>query len=282
MKKTSICCWLCAATVAMAGCINSIPDDYETSEKNGTKKICFQTRMETEPMSRAALKDAFSVLDYRRVTAGVIAHSATQKAQDENFGRIEDVLPYGKHTCFFVGHQSEITSMKADGVVTFSKVTDTFSAKAELDVNAKTKASQAVTLIRRVAKLEIVCTDALPDNLKTMEMVIEGGSVTLNAATGKGGVVTEQRKTIQIPTSNIGVKNCTFSSYVFLPEESDTVKVTATAKDVSGSIICTHTFDSVEMQTNYITRYTGSLFSEDQSFQLSVNSEWAGTKDYPF
>ena len=52
MKKTSICCWLCAATMTMAGCINRIPDDDETSEKNGTKKICFQTRMETEPMSR--------------------------------------------------------------------------------------------------------------------------------------------------------------------------------------------------------------------------------------
>lgn len=282
MKKKSICCWLCAATVAMAGCVNSIPDDDETIEENEIKRICFQAKMETEPMSRAALKDAFNVLDYRRVTSGVIARSVAQKAQDENFGCIEDVLPYGKHTCFFVGHQSEITSMTADGIASFSKVTDTFSAKAELEVNAQTDASQSITLIRRVAKLEIVCTDALPDNLKTMEMVIEGGSVTLNAATGKGGAVTTQRKTIQIPTSNIGVKNCTFSSYVFLPEESGTVKLTATAKDAGGSIISTHTFDSVEMQTNYITRYTGGLFSEDQSFQLSVDSEWAGTKDYPF
>ena len=258
----------------LTGCQVSTLD--ETREKT----ISFRV-VQKQSMTRAALEDACSVLDYFRVTDGEVTSSLTQKSGESSFGTIADEIPYGVHKLYFIGHKSEVTGFE-NGVASFDKVTDTFSHTLTLDVDTETESSHAIELLRNVAKLELVAVDALPDNLATVEFTITGADKNLDVDTGLGETKNTQVKTIQIPETNLGKTNCTFSAYTFLLDDESSITVEFTAKDKGGNIIVSHTFENVEMQTNFISRITGKAFGDQFGFSITASTEWAGEFDYEF
>lgn len=271
MKKSILA--LCVLFV-LTGCQVSTLD--ETREKT----ISFRV-VQKQSMTRAALEDACSVLDYFRVTDGEVTSSLTQKSGEASFGTIADEIPYGVHKLYFIGHKSEVTGFE-NGVASFDKVTDTFSYAFTLEVDANTESTHPIELIRNVAKFELVAADALPDNLATVEFTLTGADKNLDVDTGLGETENTQVKTIQVPEANLGKTNCTFSAYIFLLEDESSITVDFTAKDKDGNIIVFHTFENVEMQTNFISRITGKVFGDQFGFSITASTEWAGEIDYEF
>lgn len=273
MKRLFIACFILPL---LTGCQKA------TLEQNTTrvKTVDFHV-VQKQLMTRAALADACTVLDYFRMTDGEVTALLTQNSESESFGTISDEMPYGAHTIFFVGHKSKITDF-SDEVASFDKVTDTFSYTTTIEVGEGTESSHQIELLRNVAKLELIASDVLPDNLSTVEFSITGASTELNVTTGFGAAESTQVKTIQVPESNIGKKDCVFSAFVFLLRNEGMITFTFTAKDVDGNIIVSHTFEDVEMQTNYISRITGKVFGDDFGFQINASTEWAGEIDYEF
>ena len=271
MKKSIIA--LCVLFV-LTGC------QVATLDETREKTISFRV-VQKQSMTRAALEDACSVLDYFRVTDGMITSSLTQKSGEASFGTIADEIPYGIHKLYFIGHKSEVTDFE-NGVASFDKVTDTFSYALSLEVDANTESVQPIELIRNVAKLELVAVDVLPDNLATVEFTITGADKNLDVDTGLGETENTQVKTIQVPETNLGKTNCTFAAYTFLLEEESSITVDFTAKDKDGHIIVSHTFENVDMQTNFISRITGKVFGDQFGFSITASTEWAGEIDYEF
>lgn len=256
--------------------------DNEPMETKPEKNITFSVvTKEKEEMTRAAIADAFSNLYYYRYTDGELITNVTQAKGDEGFGEITDKMKYGDHDIYVVGSKNEMTGW-ADGIASFDKISDTFSCHINMSVSKNTSTLKTLEVLRRVAKFELVATDALPENLSTMEITIEGGATELNVKTGKGNAISTQTKTISVPASNIGKQGCTFSAYAFLVDDESTTSVTITAKDNNGNEIVSYTFDDVEMQTNYITRLTGTLFSDDFTSNITVSTEWEGEIEYEF
>ena len=272
MKKTMVAV---LSALLMVGCNAHLVEPIQ-----GSKEITFRV-YEQEAMTRAALADACSSLNYYRYVGGELVKSVSQNISDANFGTISDNMEYGTHELFFIGHKSDNVTFN-NGIATFDKVGDTFSYYEYVEVDAETSPTKSISMPRRVAKFELVATDALPEYLSTVEVVVIGGSTSLNVSTGNGAGVSTQTKIINVPSSNIGKKGCSFGTYVFLPEGITEVNMTYTFKDENGNGVVEIELEDVPMQTNYITRCSGNVFSEDFVGTISAQSEWAGENDFTF
>ena len=272
MKKTIVAV---LSALLMVGCSADHSEPIQ-----GSKEMIFRV-YEQEAMTRAALEDACSNLNYYRYVGGELANSIAQTSADEDFGTITDKMDYGTHELYFIGHKAGSVTM-TDGVATFDKVNDTFSYYASVVVDEDSDPSMAISMPRRVAKFELVASDALPTTLSTVVVTITGAATTLDVKSGLGASVATQTKTITVPTSNIGKTNCTFGSYVFLPDGVDAVNVNYTFKDANGSTMAEHTFSDVPMAINYITSYTGNAFSDDFNGAVTAQSEWGGENEFSF
>ena len=272
MKKTIVAV---LSALLMVGCNAHLVEPVQ-----GSKEMTFHV-YEQEAMTRAALADACSNLNYYRYVGGQLANSIAQTSADDDFGTITDKMDYGTHELYFIGHKAGSVTL-TDGVASFDKVGDTFSYYASVVVDEDSDPSMAISMPRRVAKFELVAADALPATLSTVEVTITGASTTLDVRSGVGGAVATQTKTISVPASNIGKSGCNFGSYTFLPDGVEEVSVTYTFKDADGNTLAEHAFDEVPMQTNYITRYTGNAFSDDFAGSITAQSEWEGENDYTF
>lgn len=231
--------------------------------------------------SRATLADACTELNYYRYTDGTQTGSQLITASDDGFGTFADEMPWGTHHLYFIGHKSEVTDF-ADGIATFDRVSDTFTHHMTLTVDENTDTEQTITLVRRVAKFELAAKDALPDNLASVKIQITGGAMSVDVESGIGGEEVVQTKTITVPASNIGKRNCTFSSYMFLPEDVTSVTILVTTKDADGNELMEYDFGEVEVKRNTITRYSGLMFGKKPSFELSVDDEWDEVNEWEF
>jgi hypothetical protein len=272
MKKTMMAV---LTALAMVGCSSDHSEPIQ-----GSKELTFHV-VEQVAMSRAALDDACSNLNYYRYVGGELVNSIAQTSADEDFGTITDKMDYGTHELYFIGHKAGSVTM-TDGVATFDKVNDTFSYYASVVVDEDSDPSMAISMPRRVAKFELVAADALPTTLSTVVVTITGAATALDVKSGLGASVDTQTKTITVPASNIGKTNCTFGSYVFLPDGVEEVDITYTFKDANGDTLAEHVFPEVPMETNYITRYTGNAFSDDFNGAVTAQSEWSGENDFAF
>ena len=263
--------------LSLAGCQGSAPlNEGEPRVFNFSALV-----IEQLPMSRAALKDACTALNYYRYTGGVQTGSKMMTSADTDFGTFSDEMPWGTHDLYFIGHKSEVTDFTG-GVATFDKVSDTFTHHLQLTVDGDTNTNQTFTLGRSVAKFELQATDALPDNLASVQIVITGAAMSVDVATGLGGAEVVQTKAIEVPSANLGKKDTKFASFLFLPEDVESVDIAVTALDADGEEIITLEFEEVEVQTNYITRYKGQMFGRTPKFEISVSSDFAGEKEFEF
>ena len=277
MKTKEIILSLALAT-SLWSCTNT---DSPTLEQEAMNISFNVLQVEQLPMSRAALKDACTSMSYYRYTDGDLTNSVSQSSSDSGFGTFSDYLLWGEHELLFVGHNSSSIN-EDDGVVSFDKVTDTFSYYLRLNVDENTSKNQSITLDRRVAKFELLVLDKLPEDVSSVKIEITGGATSLDLRSGKGHAVMKQTKTIQIPANLIGTDNNKFSTYIFLPNGVTEVDILATTFDTNNEALVEYEFEDVEVQTNYITRYKGCLFGINAGFSLSVDDEWEDETEVEF
>lgn len=106
MKKTMAAV---LTALAMVGCNAHLVEPIQ-----GSKDVTFHV-YEQEAMTRAALEDACSSLNYYRYVGGELVNSIAQTSADEDFGTITDKMDYGTHELYFIGHKAGSVTM-TDGV----------------------------------------------------------------------------------------------------------------------------------------------------------------------
>lgn len=271
--------------ILFASCVNKIND---TGDNVSSVSLEFQiSPYETKPMFYASndLSSAFTYITYLNYTEEAKESEIRQTSSDENFGVISDNLSIGIHHLYFVGHkQSPIAYNETNNAVSFPKVDDTFSIYTVLNVTEDTPSIQPIKLIRRVAKFELVATDAIPSNIAALEIIASRGSESMNFRTGVGTVVSTQAKAISIPSEYIGRKNVTFNCYTFIPENGKMMSFVISAKNKEGETVYSHKFPDAPMTVNMITRYTGVFFNDKTSISssITVDSKWSGINDFEF
>ena len=278
--------WLIiTASILFVSCVNEINDAGDNVD---SVSLEFQiSPYETKPMFYASndLSSAFTYITYLNYTEEAKENEILQTSSDENFGIISDNLSIGVHHLYFAGHkQSPIVYNETSKAVSFPKVDDTFSIYTVLNVEEDTPSIQPIKLIRRVAKFELVATDAIPSNIAALEIIATGGSESMNFQTGVGAEVSTQTKTISIPSEYVGRKNVTFNCYTFIPENGKMMSFVISAKNEGGETVYSHKFPDAPMTVNMITRYTGVFFNDKTSISssITVDTEWSGINDFEF
>ena len=274
--------YIATLLLCLSSCVNSIHDEPEPI----TMHFSVGTAYEHIPMSATSrsISESCKRIDFYAYHEGTLKHELRQVNTDKDFGNIVHPIEQGKNEFIFIGYNSDnpLTFSTEIKTASFEKIGDTFSYCLSMDVNENTQSNQTIQLIRRVAKFELVAKDAIPENSASMDISISGGCTAINAATGAGNNAAVQQKTITIPPGNIGKMNCTFSSYMFLPAKNGIVTVNVAMKDNAGNIIAQHTFTHVEVAVNQITRYTGVLFTNDFSTDITIDNDWENVVENEF
>lgn len=261
------------------GQIEHLIDGYITTNgarcfvENHTVCQCPILRSDVEKVSFGFFKDD--------AKAGTIS----QTSDDSDFGTIHLNLAAGTYEVVAIGHNGSGTTISSPEKITFTsnKVTDTFYYYGILDVIDGEKATESITLKRAVGMFRLVIKDEIPEQAKKIKFYYTGGSSTLNAKTGYGCVNSKQTEILDL------VKNQqVYEVYTFPHEGDKKLTVSIDILDKNDFTIATTTFSDVPILKNYITKYSGKLFTGlsggtgDIDIDFVFDPEWAGENEYEF
>lgn len=276
------------AAACACSCTQSAPEAPAQGEKTITFQIANyeQTSLDstgTRATSAASLAH-LAMAVYDAATLKPATTPTIQDAGQTGYGSFSLTLPYGDYVLVFLGYDNQRTpDLSNPKQITFTDnyVPNLFSKSLRLKIDEAAQGAQRVSLSRSVACFSLVCEDATPTSLSSLNYTIQGGSGSLNALTGYASEVQERTFTFGSLTSWLGKKGMQVNLYTFLPGEECEMNFIIDAQDAKGKSLRTRTFKSVPMRINQRTRYTGPFFAVDAAapqFTLELDSdEWTET-----
>ena len=253
-----------SAVTKTASVTFALSGDWQGSDE------AFSTRA---AVAGSAMTDVW-VLDYIN---GTLQQQVHQTSADADFGAPTIPLDYGEHTLYFIASCGETPTLNTTAhTLAFSKVKDTFWKSVAVNVTSGTAASQSVTLDRVVTKLIIQPTDAVPTTINTISIVLGTWYNTMDYTTGlPTAAATDYDRTLTVPDSYKGTTGMFSVNILGFCGTSDiTTNVAVTAKDADNATIGYASIASASLKRNRASRYTGTLFGNNNALSLSLNDEW--------
>lgn len=280
MKKTFI--FFALLAIMLTSCSNE-------SEKpaNGTGTIRFDVlnyeQVSLDEVTRASAATALAHLEmaiYDASSLEIVDSVKTAKG-DDGYGSFSSTLPYGDYIIAFLGFDgSKASSLKQIQNIGFADayVPNFFYKTLSLTVSPTSDENQEITLSRAVSAFSIKSQGYIPNNLKNITIVANGGGFRFNAQTGKATSVSQRTSTFDV-SNYAGTESVGITVYAFLQSDEATMSFNVTATDANGDVLAEKVFPNVPMRINQRTIYTGSLFgdgTETQGFNLTLeNDVWS-------
>ncbi|WP_321298241.1 DUF4625 domain-containing protein [Marinifilum fragile] len=199
---------------------------------------------------------------------------------DANFGTIQDKFTEGEYTVVFIGMNFPITEENMDGEEYYEAteaLDDTFYKSIELNIpNDDTEIS--VELERIVGKIEVIFTDAMPQEVDRIEYSILGrkcGIQILNAYPEQDIQITAPA--IKVTDDEKGKENYQLDIYSFAQYHPERCEVTIKCLAENDEIIAIKTIKEIEVFRNKITRISGKMFDEvktGNNFNITISDVW--------
>ena len=170
--------------------------------------------------------------------------------------------------------------------MTFPEVEDTFWGFQEIEVDAtQTDQSFSVGLARAVAGIELVPTDAVPEQVDQFLIETSGRYHQICLLDGKTPAVTEAFSlTVAFEAEDkLPDTRVKHFFYSFVPEAAPEAAsafldaMILTSQSGSGEVQRQRTITQVPLYRNRITRYTGTLYTPsivDGLFDLQIDTNW--------
>lgn len=293
MKK--LCFYFLTAIVALlfTSC-QKVDLGEEESSPDGAKNVTFRIlQIEQTPFGSAKAsrsQDIAQLCNHINVAVynsnNVRENSLSQKSTDTGFGVISMSLKAGKHHVVILAHNQDRSPTTTDvSKIGFNgDMNDTFLWSEDVTVDENQNNEFDVSMHRVVAKIKIISTDNVPDNVAKLQFEYTGGSSTINALTGKGCVNSKQSATRTV-TDDMKGKPATFEFYTFPKSEASTVRIVMTAYDANDAKIGETEIDNIPVKVNIcanckgtifdtITGSGGSIGSSGTKFRLTTDDEW--------
>ena len=280
------------ATLLLVSCEKMLIEDTNSEEGNVILKFSPYTQS-TFTRAASSPEDCFSkmalmIFDANKEKA--FDKVKTQTSDDENFGTFKLTLPEGTYYIVSVGHNSPVTpTIKSTEAVQFTakngrKLFDTFNYYGTIVVGEE-ETQYDLTMNRVVAMFRLTITDEIPAVITQFKFDYTGGSANYNPSTGEGYTTSTQS---ELRTIDEPLEVYTFPLKVTVPAlDTKHLKITVSALDVDGNIICKKNFVNVPIAVNKITEYKGAFFDGvaevgSSGVGFTVNSNWTGTNTYEF
>lgn len=223
---------------------------------------------------------------YYNYYEGKLEASVVQKHTDEGFGTIADKLSLGDHDLYFIAHNTgECHLDYGTKQLSFDKILDTFIYHTKINVTEETPVNLDINLHRCVSLVEIVPTDEIPENVKSIRLTVTGYCDKLNVNTEIGlSETVDLMRDLVIPSNFVGEKNVPFKLYCFVPDGKPNFTLKAEALDAEKKVLFSHVFENVPIKKNVDLKYTGVFFKNTQKgvFKVSIDPLWEDTKIIDF
>ena len=229
------------------------------------------------------LKKAFTRLDVvfipKDKAFGAVkdtGYSFSQKNTDEDFGKLSIKLPVGSYYMVAIASKAvSSVSVSNSMIVTFpdNKVTDMAYAYQEV-VLGKDGASVDGNLKRAAAKFLLKATDEKGANVKTFKISFNGKCNSEFDAT-KGVAVDDGNFTYahSYDIEALNPKGLKFAVYVLPVTDTEKFTVDINLLDKNGEELKSLHFEDVSLKQNYVTTYTGKVFSTTVEGTFGISSE---------
>lgn len=280
MKKTILMAAMAAAVMTTTACSGDGAGEYETpqSQPQPTQVTLTFSPYRMEAMTRAAtsIADVVTRLDVWIIQGGQEVAAVHQSASDAGFGSIAVTLDKTKtYTLYAVGHKASAACTLADGLITFGG--DGKMAQAMWHTSTFSPAdgtSLSCEMTRIVGMFRMETTDAVPDDVTTMEITIAGGLSQWNVA-GYGATPADCTTTFSGFTRNNDGTASFSASAISTADAPTSHTVTVTAKTADGTVKQQRTFADVPLRNGYKTTFRGEFFTNrNTSAAFTVESTW--------
>ena len=212
---------------------------------------------------------------------GTLQYKADQLKADTptGFGDFSLTLPYGSYKMIVIAHggpQPITLTSTTEANFGTDKPRETFLYTSDLTINSSDPKDLSATLSRIITRLDVISTDACPENLESVRISFATGGVAFNPQTGLSTNNTGFTYPVTgiVPVASEG-NIAKLRSNFFLASDEETMDVTIQTLDSEGSTLNSVTVNNVPFKRNRNTTLTGSLFSTSGSATFSVETGWA-------
>lgn len=259
----------------------SLYDEEETAEEPETKTITFKVNGEfgTPTFTRATLSadgremTDLWIFDYMGDECVQTMH---QDSGDDDFGEPSLSLAYGAHHIYFVASRGIDPDLNEDDhIIVWSTVRDTFWQDYDVTISRTSDTEHDVTLDRVVSKLKVTVNDRIPEGCA--KLIIEPAKWYYGLDYTDGSMAWESNDeiSVSIPSNYIGtVGNLSASFFTMSSDDEWTTNLTVTAVNSNNVILGTASISNAPFVANRSTDYSGNLFSNTNTFTISLNDTW--------
>lgn len=257
MKK----CVLFIVAAIVAACSGNEELRVRSDEPAAAQEVTLTfTPYEVEAMTRAATSIASVVtrLDVW-ITDGETTTAIHQSSEDADFGTVTATLDKTKtYTLYAVGHKASDAATLADGVITWPEDKVTHSMYYTTTFSPATATSLSCLMQRIVAQFRMETTDAIPSDMKKIQIVISDVFDRWSVTTG-GTHQVNRTYTINI-TSTAQDRTVALNVFAIVTDAQTLHTVTVTGFDADDGVVLTpRTFADVPLKNGYRTTYRGAL-----------------------
>ena len=269
MKKVLL---IMMATAILAACSSS--DEEPTSSELTDVTLNFSP-YQVDAITRAATSIAGIVtrLDVWLYESGSECAAVHQSADDVQFGSISLTLDKTKtYTLYAVGHKAAGPATLADGIIAFPDDKTTHSMYFTTTFSPSVTTSLSCLMQRIVAQFRIETTDAVPADMKKIQITIDDVFDRWSVTTG-GTQLANHTHTINI-TSTAQDGTVALNVFAIVTDEQTLHTVTVTGLDADDAVTLTpRTFADVPLRNGYRTTYRGALRDATNTATFTVD-DW--------
>lgn len=249
----------------------------DNQQEDGLCRVTFSVGGDFGGMTRAIAVGESNMTDlwvYDYV-GGEHKKGERQMSTQSGFGTVTMVLPYGRHSLYFVASRGTDPSEDVSDVISWRIPGDTFWASVELDIN-NGMAKQVDVRLKRVATcLMVAIDDVVPSGMQRISVSPSVWYYGLNYVTGEACEAANKReRSVDVPGSYVGTSGMSVSFYGLSGTKEWTADFDVTAYNADDVVIGKASVANAPFRQNRVTRYSGKLFSSDAGFSVTLDDEW--------
>lgn len=201
-----------------------------------------------------------------------------QTPDADNWGEPSMSLTLGTHHVYFVASRGDGPTVDQNAkTITWTRPSDTFWKDYEVTVVNTSNGNRAVTLDRVATRLRVAVTDEIPAGAATISLTPALWYYGLNYQTGEPAAATNsQERVISIPSSYIGTTGQLTASIFGMSGTAEWITdVTLKVKDGNDDVVAQVVIDDAPLKANRTTEYSGEMFSNSNTMNMSLNAVWS-------
>lgn len=289
-----------AVLIGLATTITSCSRDevYSVSEKSRVSLNLRHFGIEQNAITRATgTQDPHRIVFKAFDSSGKVAYETTQASNQDGFDNLDFQLLPGEYTFVAVAHDvsAAITDPTIAASITSTShatmpealVQDVFNKTMNVTINSGESFSADMSLPRIISSFEIYLNDKVPEGTKMFKIVANtagsaaSGNASFNPSTGLAATDRQYVKEVDI-SAGIGIAGNHIGLNLFLNADEEDINITASAYDVDGQVIASHTLKDVPMKRNCLTVARGNFFTSGGSGTFSFLTDWDTERSFEY